>query len=115
MISFNTSTGKSSSFSGPVAAFSFPFGGALLTASSTGSAPVLRAGTCPLPLVGGTASTPVCVAMRCASSSEGECGRIASSDGSGDAVLGEPGESGEEAMLLVEVARARQRHLPSPG
>jgi hypothetical protein len=49
-------------------------------------------------------------------SGEGESERAASSsDGSGVAVLGEPGlGSGEEAMLLVEVTHARQRHPPSP-
>jgi hypothetical protein len=48
--------------------------------------------------------------MVCAASGEGESERAASSsDGSGVAVLGEPGlGSGEEAMLLVQVTRARR-------
>lgn len=60
----------------------------------------------------GAVSTSCWTAIGGASSSDGERARlVSSSESSGDEVLGVPGvESGEEAMLLVEDARAG----PSP-
>lgn len=95
MISFKTSTGKSSSRSGPLAAFSLPFG--VLTASSAGGATSALAGT----LARHIASTSLWIAAVCAASGEGANGLLgSSSEGKGDAVLAVPGvDGGEEAIL----------------
>jgi hypothetical protein len=70
-----------------------------LTASAAGGALTAGAGT----LVFHTASGSCGVAMVCASSGDCQSEGLASCsavEGSGDAVLGDPVESGEEAMLL---------------
>jgi hypothetical protein len=111
MMSLSTSTGKSSSLSGPLAAFSLP----LVTLSTASSAAAGAMAALPGTLVGGCASSTAWVAMLCALPSEGGNWRAgSSSEGKGDAVLGVPGaESGEDAMLDGGVAYPR--HSPSPG
>jgi hypothetical protein len=103
--------GRSSSLSGLFTAFSFPFGAVGVARSGEG-APAAPADT----LACHVGSVSCCVAMACASSGAGGCGRSASSsEGSGEAVLGTPGvESGEHVMLRGEVAQAVRRHRPSP-
>lgn len=99
MISFRISTGKSSSRSGPLAAFSFP-----LRACFTGSAAAVA------PTALGTArwlgqassAASLCAAIVCASSGEEESDcAMSSSKVSGDEVLGVPGVESGEAMALV--------------
>jgi hypothetical protein len=111
MISLSTSTGRSSSLSGPFAAFSLPFG-ALQGVAAAGEAATELGGA----LAAHAGSTSHVVAMGCASSSEDDSERDGSaSEGKGDAVLGVPGmESGEEAMLRGGSARTGRRHPPSP-
>jgi hypothetical protein len=87
-MSLSTSTGRSSSLSGPLAAFSSHFG-SLWTASSGGGA------------AAALADREALGAPSVAPSSEGDNERAASSsEGNGDDVLGVPGvESGDDAML----------------
>lgn len=97
MISFKMSTGRSSSCSGRLAAFSFPF-----SAWSTG------AGAADAPTALGTArwlgqasSACFCIAIAGASSGEGESDwAMSSSNVNGDDVLGLPGAESGEAMSL---------------
>jgi hypothetical protein len=110
MISFKMSMGRSSSFSGPCAAFSFPFG-AVTCSADVGAFTALGAGA----FVHTPSSCP-CIPRVCTSPCEGVNERARSaSEGSGDMVLGVPGvESGESAMVLHKV-RAARRHASSSG
>lgn len=105
MISFKISTGRSSSFSGPRAAFSFPFG-AWLAGAGAGAADADADADAPTALgtarwLGQTSSACFCVAIVCASSGEDESDcAISSSNVSGDDVLGLQGVESGEAMSL---------------
>jgi hypothetical protein len=97
MISFKTSTGRSSSFSGPRAAFSFPFG-AWLPAAGAADAPTAL-GTASW--LGQTASACFGVAIACASSgADASDWAMSSSNVDGDDALGLPGVESGEAMSL---------------
>lgn len=99
IISFRISIGRSSSLSGPFAAFSLPFGAAVV--SPAGGALAARATGALVHAL----SVSACIVMACALSCEGALERARSSAGAkGDAGLGVPGaEGGEEAMLISEV------------
>jgi hypothetical protein len=96
MISFKMSMGRSSSFSGPLGAFSFPF------ASMACSADAVAFTTLGVGALVHTPSPCPCISAVCASSCKGEKQRVRFlSEGSGDAVVGVPGvESGESVMML---------------
>lgn len=97
MISFKMSTGRSSSFSGPLAAFSFPLG-AWLTGAGAADAPTAL-GTARW--LGQASSACFCVAIVCASSGADESdGAMSSSNVNGDDALGLPGVESGEAMSL---------------
>lgn len=97
MISFKTSTGRSSSFSGPLAVFSFSLG-AWLTGAGAADAPTAF-GTARW--LGQASSACFCVAIVCASSGEDESDwAMSSSKVSGDDALGLPGVESGEAMSL---------------
>lgn len=88
--------GRSSSFSGPLVAFSFPLGSMACSADPVAFT-TLGAGA----LVRAPSACP-CMSPVCASSCAGEKERAAFlSEGCGDAVVGVPGvESGESAMVV---------------
>lgn len=104
------SIGRSSSFSGPLTAFSFPLGSIACSADSVAFT-TLGAGA----LVHTPSACP-CMSPVCASSCEGEKERAAFlSECSGDAVIGVPGvESGESAMM-VRRRRVGGGHIGSRG
>ena len=97
MMSFNMSTGRSSSRSGPLPAFSFP-----LDTCFTGSAAVdAPAALGTVSWLGQPSSASSCVAVVCASSGEEESDCAMSSwNVNGDAVLAVPGVESGEAMSL---------------
>lgn len=98
MISFRISTGRSSSRSGPLAAFSFPLG-ACFAGSAAVDAPAVL-GT--VGWLGQAASGSLCVAIGCASPGEEESDcAMSSSKVNGDEVLGVPGVESGEAMSLL--------------
>jgi hypothetical protein len=108
MISLRTSTGKSSNFSGPVAAFALPFG-ALWATTSTGDARTALVGSA---VTTSTSAGSLCVAVACPSFCAAERAQpSSSSDGDGDSIVGVV--SGEEAMVCCRRPRAGRRHSPS--
>lgn len=109
MISFSTSTGRSSSLRGPFAAFSLPLF-AVPTASAGTDAAAL-AGT----LASHAGSASFRVAMVCASLGEGESERPSpSSESKGEAVLGDAGDSSGEDAMVEGGEVVFRRHAPPP-
>jgi hypothetical protein len=108
MISFKTSTGRSSRRSGPRAAFSLPlvacFSGSAASAAAAAAVDAPTAwGLGTVRWLGQAWSAPRCVASACAwpwSGEEGSDCVSSSSEASGDDVLGVPGVESGEAMSL---------------